>query len=158
MKDIPGYEGLYAVTSCGKVWSYRKKMFLKPYKVGKGYLKVDLRKGEGRDQRSIHRLVAEAYIPNPDGLETVNHIDENKENNSVLNLEWMSRADNIRYGTRSQRSAESRKKPIYCVELDTTFASVSEAAEQLNLNAGNVSNVLKGRYKTTGGYHFKYVN
>ena len=158
MKDIVGYEGLYAITKDGQVWSYHSQRFLAPYKTNTGYLRVDLRKDGARKQMTVHRLVAEAYIPNPENLETVNHIDENKENNNVENLEWLSRADNVRYGTRGQRSGESRKKPIYCIELDFTFASVGEAAEQLNLCAGNISNVLKGRYKTTGGYHFKYVN
>ena len=157
MKDIKGFEGLYAVTSCGKVWSYRRKMFLKPYYNHKGYLLVDLRKGGIRKQTTIHRLVAEAYIPNPDGLDTVNHIDENKENNSSSNLTWMSNADNVRYGTGAKRGGISRSKPVRCVELDIIFASVTEAAEKLNLSQSGISNVLKGRYKTTGGYHFEYV-
>ena len=62
MKDIIGFEGLYAVTSCARVWSYKSQRFLKPYKVGKGYWAVDLRKDGVRNQRKVHRLVALAYI------------------------------------------------------------------------------------------------
>lgn len=157
MKDIKGFEGLYAVTSCGKVWSYRRKIFLKPYYNHKGYLLVDLRKGSVRRQTAIHRLVAEAYIPNPEGLETVNHIDENKENNSVLNLEWMSNADNVRYGTGAKRGGISRSKPVRCVELDIIFASVTEAAEKLNLSQSGISNVLNGKQNVCGNYHWELV-
>ena len=88
MKDIQGYEGLYAVTSCGKVWSYKNERFLKPYKKRDGYLEVYLYKGGERKHYIIHRLVAMAYIPNPDNLPQVNHKDENKENNALPNLEW----------------------------------------------------------------------
>jgi hypothetical protein len=79
MREIPNYEGLYAVTSCGKVWSYRSKRFLTPRKSKKGYLTVLLcNKGNMREFK-IHRLVADAYIPNPDNLPQVNHKDENKQ-------------------------------------------------------------------------------
>jgi hypothetical protein len=114
VKDIPGFEGLYAVTSCGKVWSYRRKKFLKPYVECGGYLKVSLCKGGKREQFKVHRLVAQAYIPNPLGLPQVNHISENKTENHMNNLEWISHADNCRY---------SFNKAIYCVELDKEFSS-----------------------------------
>lgn len=72
---------------------------LKPYLHPDGYLIVDLRDGETRKQVKMHRLVAMAFIPNPDNLATVNHKDENKTNNDISNLEWMSVGDNVRYGT-----------------------------------------------------------
>lgn len=79
MRDIPGFEGLYAVTSCGKVWSYKSKKFIKPYRIGNGYLAVKL---AGKNYR-VHRLVAMTYIPNPENLPFVNHKDENKHNNCL---------------------------------------------------------------------------
>ena len=83
MKDIRGYEGLYAITSCGKVWSYRRKKFLKPGVIQGGYLNVVLTNKDGQQKNHrVHRLVAEAYIPNPEGKEQVNHKDENKYNNT----------------------------------------------------------------------------
>ena len=73
MKDIKGYEGLYAVTSCGRVWSYRRNKFLAPATIKSGYNYVNLYKDGKKKFCRVHRLVAEAYIPNPDNLPQVNH-------------------------------------------------------------------------------------
>lgn len=94
MVDIKGFEGRYAVTEDGQVWSYKSNRFLSPYLNQRGYLLVDLCGDGFRKQYRVHRLVAEAFIPNPLGLETVNHKDEVKTNNHVDNLEWMTRLDN----------------------------------------------------------------
>lgn len=109
MRDIKGYEGLYGITSCGRVWSYRNKKFLKPGNC-QGYLRVVLcKKGEGQSFY-VHRLVAEAYIPNPQGLPEVNHKDEVKSHNWINNLEWCDRTYNINYGTRTAKQKETRNK------------------------------------------------
>lgn len=164
MVDIKDWEGLYAVTSCGKVWSYRSKQWLNPYDTGRGYVKVDLRDGERRKQVYVHRLVAEAYIPNPLGLDTVNHKDEIKTHNYVGNLEWMSQADNVKYGTGSQRSAKKRSKPVYCIELDRVFESGAAAARELGMSNGNLSYHLSGHKKSCGTHpetkqplHWRFV-
>ena len=94
MRDIPGYESLYAVTSCGKVWSYRRKKFLKPSDNGLGYLQVKLSKDGKTKTYKVHRLVAEAFISNPLNLPQINHKDENRANNALLNLEWCDAAYN----------------------------------------------------------------
>lgn len=109
MKEIPGFEGRYAVTSCGKVYSIRYKRFLKLIG-GKGnYQMIGLYDAEGNyKQEYVHRLVAKTYIPNPCGYKEVNHKDEIKDHNWVDNLEWCSRKYNINYGSRSARSAASR--------------------------------------------------
>lgn len=109
-KDIKGYEGRYAITSCGKVWSYRSNKFLKPQKDKDGYLVVDLVVNYQRKNYKIHRLVAEAYIPNPENKPQVNHRDENKENNCINNLDWMTGKENCNYGTRNQRLSEIQIK------------------------------------------------
>ena len=96
MKDIQGYEGLYAVTTCGKVWSYKRKKFLKPFFNQNGYHLVDLYKDGRKCTHKVHRLVALAYIDNPRDYETVDHIDGNKSHNNVQNLQWLSRGDNSR--------------------------------------------------------------
>ena len=147
MLDIKGYESLYAITSCGKVYSYRAKRFLKPGKDKYGYLQVNLCKDGKQKTYRIHRLVAEAYLPNPDNLPQVNHIDENKSNNALPNLEWCTAAYNINY---------SQAKKVICVETGKIFNSVSEADDFVN--GHNVASVCKGQRKTAGGYHWKYYD
>lgn len=109
MKDVKGYEGLYAITSCGKVWSYKSKRFIIPHPNKKGYLRIKLYKNNSYKTYSIHRLVAEAYIPNFENKSQVNHKDENKSNNCVGNLEWVTSKENANYGTRNERIANSLK-------------------------------------------------
>ena len=158
MKDIIGFEGLYAITSCGRVWSYRNQKFLKSSDNGKGYQKVNLHGADGKiKQMYLHRMVAEAYIPNPLGLPQVNHKDENKANNCINNLEWMTAKDNTNYGTGIQRQTNARKKPVLCIELNKEFDSATDAAIQLNLNKTHISKCCLGKQKTTGGYHWRFV-
>lgn len=157
MKDIKNYEGLYAVTSCGKIWSYKRQKFLKPFKSNFGYLLVALSKNGLSKNYSVHRLVAQAYLDNPDNLPEVNHKDECKTNNYVSNLEWCSRKYNANYGNRAVKAAEKLSKTIYCVELDKTFNSIADANRALNLSKSCVTNCLKGHSKTAGGFHWQYV-
>lgn len=116
MKEIPGFEGRYAVTSCGKVYSIRYKRFLKLVG-GKGnYQGVNLPDKEGKwNFYYVHRLMALTYIPNPCGYKEVNHKDEVKDHNWYMNLEWCTRKYNINYGNRSARSAASRTGMKYNV-------------------------------------------
>lgn len=104
----------------------------------------------------IHRLVAEAYVPNPENKETVNHIDENKENNHYTNLSWMTRAENVVYGTRNERAAAAICKPVRCVETGEVFESVKAAAAAVNRLPSNISASIK-RKGTCKGYHWEYV-
>ena len=103
MRDIKGYEGLYGITTEGDVWSYKRKRFLTPYTSGNGYLKVTLCKDGKMKYFLIHRLVADAYIPNPNNLPQVDHIDNDKNQNYINNLQWITGRDNVRKG---------RNKPI----------------------------------------------
>lgn len=158
MKDIKGYEGLYAVTSCGKVWSHYKNKFLKPHKHNCGYLSVELCKNGKRKVYLIHRLVAETYLLNPDNLPQVNHKDENKFNNYLNNLEFCLVAYNNTYGTRIKRAAEAHSSPVYCVELNTEYKSIIDAARALHINRGNICSVINGNRKTAGGYHWRLTS
>ena len=156
-KDIKDYEGLYAITRDGKVWSYRSNKFLKHSNNGKGYYQISLCKdGKGKNYL-IHRLVAEAFIPNPLGLPQVNHKDENPQNNCASNLEWCDAKYNANYGTRTERSNKKRSKPVYCIELDKTFYGARQAARELGLDNSNIVSCCKGKRKTTGGFHWMYA-
>lgn len=92
------------------MWGYKRKKFLTPIKEWTGYYKVNLSKNGQVKAFKLHRLVADAYIDNPEGFRDVNHKDENKENNCANNLEWISHKDNCNYGSRNQRISEAQKK------------------------------------------------
>ena len=157
LKDIVRYEGEYAITRDGRVWSYKSNKFLKPMLDKDGYHKVNLCKDKKMKTFRIHRLVAEAFIPNPKGLPQVNHKDENKSNNCVENLEWCDAKYNMNYGTRNERAAKKLSKPVYCEELDRVFDGSRQAARELGLHNSNIISCCKGKYKTSGGYHWKYA-
>lgn len=97
MKDIPGWEGLYACTTTGEIWSYRRQKFLSPSKSKRGYLHIVLYKNKKRYDYRIHRLVAMTFLDNPENKEQVNHIDGNKINNYLSNLEWVTPEENIQH-------------------------------------------------------------
>ena len=153
MKDVVGYEGLYAVTSCGKVWSYRNECFLKPRANRGGYLYVNLFKDGEKKTYYVHRLVAEAYIPNTENLPQINHKDENKTNNCLQNLEWCDAKYNANYGTRNEKI----KKPILQYDLDGNlireWGCAADVGKEVN---GNICHCLKGRQKSAYGYIWKY--
>ena len=102
-KDIEGYEGLYEVSSYGRVRNLVSGKFIKASKKNDGYCRVCLTKNGCRKCINIHRLVAQSFLPNPDNLPQVNHKDEDKTNNNVTNLEWCTAKYNINYGTSQQR-------------------------------------------------------
>lgn len=149
MVDIVGYEGLYAITSCGRVWSYKRKKFLTPIKQKNGYLFVNLYDGAGNKKRGlIHRLVAISYLSNPQGFSQVNHKDENKSNNCLKNLEWCSAQYNVDY---------SQSKQIQCVETGDIFKSAREAARKLKLHQSCINRVLNGQSQKTNNLKFIYI-
>ena len=169
-KEIDGFEGIYEVSDLGRVKSlkYGKEKILKPQKDGSGYLQVCLCKDGQCKSITVHRLIAEAFIPNPNNLDTINHKDEVKTNNTVSNLEWMSREDNINYGTRNKRVAEANtnnpkiSKQVQMFdkktgELLATFPSLMEAVRVTGINQGNVSSCCNGKLKSAGGYVWKYL-
>lgn len=166
MKDISGYEGIYAITENGEVWSYKRRKFLKPRNCSSGYLFITLCKDGEQKHRMVHRLVAEAFLPNPDpeNLIQVNHKDEVKTHNYVSNLEWCDRKYNMNYGTGHERSAKARtnhpklSRRIKCVETGETFESLHDCARKLGCSSGNLSKHLQGRLKHVGGYHFERID
>ena len=104
----------------------------------------------------IHRLVAEAFIPNPNNLDTVNHKDEVKTNNVVSNLEWMSSADNVAYSQPQRAVRRVQMLDKQTGELLATFPSLAEARRVTGIDQGNISKCCNGTLKVVGGYVWKY--
>lgn len=154
-KPIKDYEGIYEVSSCGQVRRLHKDKRSSPFKILKldtlrGYKKVHLYKNGSGKPFQVHRLVAEAFIPNPDNLPQVNHIDEDPSNNCVENLEWCDPKYNVNYGTGTARQVEKRSKIVLCFDLSMNFIreypSTAEAARDLCLSQSNIVNCCNGGY------------
>ena len=169
-KPIKDYEN-YEVSNLGKVKSLNynrtgEEKILKPRKDKDGYLYVGLYKSGKRKFFKIHRLVATAYIFNPDDKPQINHIDCNRQNNCVENLEWCTIKENAQYREKMSNgkcveNAKKRNKPIIATNLKTGeeiyFESQSEASRELNLYVQYINQVLKGKQKKAGNYAFKYI-
>ena len=171
-KPVVGYEGLYMVSNWGRVKSFDrwvksrngsvrfcKGRILKPLTSSSGYLCVNLYKNNIKKEYLVHRLVAEAFIDNPDNLSQVNHRDENKLNNNVDNLEWCDAKYNINFGTCIERRSKKKSKPVLQYTLDGEFVrewpSTMEAARN-GFNQGNIWMCCQGKLKTYKGYIWKY--
>lgn len=154
MRDIKGYEGLYAITSCGKVWSYRAQKFLKGRIDKCGYTQINLTKEKEQKAFYVHRLVAQTYIPNPDNLPQIDHIDGDKTHNWINNLQWISNRDNI-----IKRGKLGKHKRVHCIETGKIYGSCSEATRAVGLACPkNISGCCKGYRQTAAGYHWEYVD
>lgn len=155
-KEIQGYENRYAVSSKGRVMNLKSGRVLKNGSTPHGYATVCLCKGNGTKpkQITVHRLVAEAFIPNPLNLPEVNHIDEDKRNNDVENIEWVSRSENMRH------SAHTKSCRINQLSIDGEFIkqwdSAHEIERELGFNQGNIISCCKGKRKTANGFRWEY--
>lgn len=154
----------YSVSNLGRVKSNyaNKERILKPYKNRRGYLMVDLRYQNTRKTMQVHRLVAIAFIPNPDNLPEVNHKDEDKTNNRVENLEWCTTEYNCNYGTRNVRKGINCRKSICSVDEDGNvvhYMSRAEASNVTGINDTSISKALSDKFsmnKTAGGMLWFY--
>lgn len=132
-KEIDGYNGVYQVSNLGKV---RKSASLKPIAIclnTTGYEQVNLSDGFTRKKLLVHRLVAQAFIPNPNNLPQINHIDENKRNNKVSNLEWCDASYNNNYGAHNANVSNTKSTPVLCLETNEIFKNTAMAARSINV-------------------------
>lgn len=168
-KPIKGYEGYYEVSNLGNVRSvdrvivysngakhtYKGHLLSLVNRSG-GYKEVHLSINQNKKTPSVHRLVAEAFIPNPLNLPEVNHKDEDKSNNCVENLEWCNSKYNMNYGTRNERSS----KPIVQLTLDGDFVKryygAAEAQRKTGIMSNNISAALNDKQYTAGDYCWCY--
>lgn len=170
-RDIIGFEGFYQVSNLGRVKRIKSgsgtqpERILRP-RINRGYYRVNLSKNNHPFDKRIHRLVAEAFIPNPENKPEVDHIDGNVQNNNVDNLRWVTPKENMqnektkdvlchrkkRYGEKNHSSI-----PIICEELQTLFWGANEAQRVTGIWQQSICKVLKGKRNTAGGFHWRYA-
>lgn len=183
-KEIKGYPN-YMVSNMGRVKSLNynhtgREKIMKPSVSKRGYLLICLHKNRKVKYFKVHRLVAQAFISNPNNYPQVNHKDENKQNNCAQNLEWCDAKYNSNYGTRNKRVAEAKKgiklseetknkiseaisKSVLQIDKNTSeviaeFPSIKEVERQLGFSNTNISNCCnnKPHHNTAYGYKWKY--
>lgn len=162
-KDILGYEGLYQVSNLGRVKRTKYKTLTKNkilnFRVHKsGYLEVELSLNGNRKVYKVHRLVAEAFLSNPNNLSEINHKDENKQNNKVNNLEWCTHKYNMNYGTIKERLSKQINQYTLNDDLIKVWSGAAEASRVLRINRGNISSCCMGILQTAGGYKWRYYD
>ena len=161
-KDIKGYEGKYQVSNLGRVKSLidnqgkQRTMILK--QSCEKYCKVTLLKNSKQKRFRVHRLVAEAFIPNPNNYLYINHKDENPKNNVVDNLEWCTMAYNNTYGHRLKNVCKKVGQYDLQGNLIKVWNSFMDIQRELGFSNSSINSCCKGRRKTAGGFIWRYVN
>ena len=175
-KRIEEFDGIYAVSNLGRVKSINHLVktgnnglrlvigrILKQEKTCNGYMFIKTSKKYGNKHLAVHRLVAKAFIPNPDNLPNINHKDEIKHNNIVTNLEWCDHSYNALYGTCQNRLKPYKQKAVNMINIKTketikTFESMKTAGLEMGISKEQISAVCRGKRKTAGGYKWEYAN
>lgn len=167
-KDIQGYENLYQVSNTGKIKGLPRidsngriypERFLKPEKLRKGYLRVRLgSRKTGLRHYLVHRLVAMAFIPNPDVLPQINHKNEKKDDNRVENLEWCDNDYNHNYGNRNKKATRHQEKKCCATDANgnivRVFDSIKDAAKEFNTSPNYISNAIHKRTRIVNGKRY----
>ena len=177
-KDIKDYEGLYQVSNLGNVrsldmtiiqlhhWSnqYVKHIYkgrlLKGSKNSNGYRTITLHKGKKTEKRLLHRMIAEAFIPNPNNYNYINHKDNNPSNNNVNNLEWCTQSYNIKYAYEQGNKTPPNTKEINQLKngnILRTFISISDAERKTGIKGANISKCCRKLRNYAGGYQWEYA-
>ena len=160
-KRINGFNR-YSVSTKGKVYDCKKEKYVKQFYDKDGYKKVNLYDNNNkRCCLMVHRLVALTFIPNPENKRTVNHKDENKENNNIYNLEWMTDKENTNYGTRNERVRnilldKKYGKSVIRLEGNIEYSSVAVASRECKVNRTSIRKCCDNEQNTAGGYHWKW--
>lgn len=152
-KPIKDYPHLL-ISRTGRVWSTTYDKELRPHLTNRGYLRVNLSKDKTVKRVSVHRLVAEAFIPNPGNLPAVDHIDGNKLNNHVENLQWITQSDNTRKSYKGKGKLAT-PIPVICLETGKIYKSLKEAATAHRIPSAVMSALVKGEYDHYHNLHFK---
>lgn len=153
----------YEIFEDGRVWSYTSNKWMKPTPSRDGYLQIFLSDNDGKIKNyKVHRVVYESVTgqPIPEGMQ-VNHIDENKTNNHITNLNLMTCKENANWGTRNERVRRSQSKSVEQYDKDgnliQVWPSTNEVQRQLGFNKGNISSCCNGRCNSAYGFIWKYV-
>lgn len=166
-RDIPGYEGLYQASDHGRIRSvshlirankdggirYTEAGIKRLIPGWHGYMWVSLCKDGKSKTHSVHQLVAITFIENPDNLPAVNHIDADKTNNHISNLEWVTTQENQQHASRMGLLG----KPVRCIETGISFLNSRDAERQTGICSRNIRSVCAGKVKSAGGYHWAWV-
>lgn len=156
---IKGYEEFYQISTLGRVWSKHTKKYLKPFCI-RGYQHVSLSLNGKIVKKKVHRLVAEAFLDNPLNKETVNHLNENKLDNQLINLEWATSRENTMYGTGQKRSGLARRKMVESYNPENgerkVYNGVVDAVAR-GYNRTAVQGCCRGERKTHKGLVWRYL-
>ena len=152
---IEGFEK-YEVSNLGKVRNIKSGRIIKPFLNNSGYLLHCLCENNKKKNLLLHRIIATAFIDNPEEKPCVNHIDENKTNNDLSNLEWCTVRENIIHGTRIKRSSEKHFKKVIQLDLNDNvlneFESMKQAGQETGIDASSIGKCCNGKLKSAGGY------
>lgn len=177
-KDIEEFKGVYVVSNLGRIKSLDRKInrgrcvvswkgkMISSRVAKNGYSVVKLNVDGKHITRLVHRLIAQAFIPNPNNLPEVNHKDENIQNNSIDNLEWCTSKYNANYGTRNERCRNGNKrffKSIYQIDIDSGmivrwWECINDASKLLKIDASQISRVCKGTNVSAGGFKWVFTD